>query len=264
MSHSPAPEHLFGLALSGGGACCAAQIGALQAWQEAGIRPDIIAGTSGGSIVGALYSYGLSPRDILKVFSETNLFSFSHLTFRQPGLLDITSFKVLEDYLPENNFQSLSIPLIITATDLENGTLKHFSEGPLHRCIQASAAFPGVFAPVNINGVYHADGGILESIPIQPLRSKCKVVAAVDVNPSTPVQQEELQSSRKVVNRAIRLLLSGQRSFTPEQADLFLSPPELFHFGVFSMDAVEELYAIGYEAARKKLDSLKALLAQHI
>lgn len=253
-------EHLLGVALSGGGACCAAQIGILQAWKEAGIQPDALSGTSGGAIVGALFAYGWSPKDILSVFTEANLFSLSHLTFRKPGLLDIESFEVLEKYLPEDDFSALSIPLSVSATNLEEGTVVRFSEGPLRQRIFASAAFPGVFAPVKMDGSFYADGGIVESVPIEALQASCKVRVAIDVNPAHPVSKKDINSSVKVINRTIRLMLHQQRTLAMKWCDLYISPKELTPFGPFSMDSVEDLYGIGYKIAKQSLPKLKDLL----
>lgn len=154
----------IGLALSGGGLSCAAQIGVLKVLEEEHIVPSIISGASGGAIIGALYANGVPSEEILEVFKRVNLFSFNHFARRKPGIFDIESYQILEQYFPEDSFEALKIPLIINATHLQKGTTVYFSKGSLIKKVFASSAFPGLFAPVDISNELFIDGGILENL----------------------------------------------------------------------------------------------------
>ncbi len=134
------------LTLSGGGYRGIAHIGVLKALEEAGVRPEAIAGTSAGSVIGALYAYGISTADMLEFFKSIQLLSFGNYAFGKPGWVDPESFydRFLE-ILPEDDFSALKIPLQVTATNILTGELKVFTKGPLIRTILASAAFPGFF-----------------------------------------------------------------------------------------------------------------------
>ena len=147
------------LVLSGGGYRGIAHIGVLKAMEEAGLAPDMIAGTSAGAVVGALYSYGVSTEHMLKFFKGLQLLSFGNYAFGKPGWVDPDNFyEAFRELLPEDDFGSLRIPLQVTATDILTGKLEIFSQGPLIRPLLASAAFPGFFAPVEIGKGYYVDG----------------------------------------------------------------------------------------------------------
>ena len=97
---------------------------------------------------------------MLKFFKGLQIFSIGNYAFGKPGWLDPDNFyESFRKYLPVDDFSSLKIPLKVTATNILNGRLEVFQEGPLIRPLLASAAFPGVFAPVEIGDGYYVDGG---------------------------------------------------------------------------------------------------------
>src|SRR5210317_222187 len=114
-----------GLILSGGGYRGIAHIGVLRAMEEAGLRPDAIAGTSAGAVVGAFYASGLSTDEMLKFFKGLQIFSIGNYAFGKPGWLDPDNFyESFRKYLPVDDFSSLKIPLKVTATNILNGRLE--------------------------------------------------------------------------------------------------------------------------------------------
>ena len=246
----------LGLTLSGGGMCCAAQIGVLKVFEEEGISPTIISGASGGAIVGALLANGIPCEEILDVFKKVNPFSMSHFALRKPGLFDIESYKILEPYFPKDSFKSLKIPLIINATHLQKGTTTYFSEGKLIKKIFASSAFPALFAPVNIGNQLFADGGILENLPTSIIRNKCNTLIAINVNATPQVTASKLDNTIQVMERAMRLALSSQVTFHEEDCDLLITPAKVAEHLFFSKSSVDELYEIGYKEGKKLLPQL--------
>src|SRR5262245_2545589 len=111
----------IGLALSGGGARGAAHIGVIEALEEFGVKPTHISGTSAGSIVGALYAYGLSPKEILGIIGQVSMFSAVRLTLAPGGLLRMDGLRdLLKAHLPPD-FASLKKPLSVAAVDLKLG-----------------------------------------------------------------------------------------------------------------------------------------------
>src|SRR5690554_872198 len=118
---------VFGLALSGGGHKGIAHAGVLQFLNEQKIFPEIISGTSAGSIVGALYANGKKPKDILTFFKSVSLFNWSHFSFRKAGFLDADQFaKYLSKEFGTKTIKELEIELYISATEIERGKLKIF------------------------------------------------------------------------------------------------------------------------------------------
>lgn len=160
-----------GLVLSGGGMRGAAHIGAIKALEEHGIVPTHIAGTSAGAVVGALYAYGHSCEDMLTFLKGINILDIKKYALNKPGLIDAEKFYPgFKTYLKHDDFGFLKKQLTITATNILNGKLEVFRTGELIRPILASAAIPGIFAPVKINDSYYVDGGTLNNFPVLPIK----------------------------------------------------------------------------------------------
>ena len=157
----------IGLVLSGGGSKGLAHAGVIKYLEEKNIKPTQMAGTSAGSIVGALYAWGKTPEEILEFFKSIYLFHWKHLTFKKAGLIDSESFRsYFHSIFDDAILSDLKIPIQITATDMVRGKLKIFSpETKIADAILASCAFPGVFSPYQIEGNVYSDGGILNHFP---------------------------------------------------------------------------------------------------
>lgn len=253
-------KYKLGLALSGGGMCCAAQIGVLKLWEDNNISPSIISGTSGGAIIGALLANRVPCDEILNVFQKVNLFSFSHFALRKAGLFDIESYKLLEPYFPKDRFEALQIPLIINATQLQKGEITYFSTGKLIKKLFASAAFPGLFAPVNISNQLYADGGIIENLSTQIIRKKCEQLIAINVNLTPEISSTKMSNTLEVMSRALRLSLAQQQNYRPQDCDLMIAPKAIAQYLHFSKNSLEELYEIGYQEGKKTLPQVQRLL----
>src|SRR5690625_4815861 len=165
------------LVLSGGGARGAAHVGVLKAFEEYGISPTHISGTSIGAIVGAMYAKGIHWSEILFFLKDTSIFRATRYAFNKPGFLDTEKFyDDLKDFFPEDDFKALEKPLFITATNVLTGKLKFFSKGELIMPIIASASLPGVFTPTEVAGDYYIDGGVLNNFPVEPLKDSCNKI----------------------------------------------------------------------------------------
>lgn len=191
----------IGLALGGGGAKGLAHIPLLEAFDELGIRPHRIAGTSIGAIIGALYAGGKRGADIRALVEQFLMSSEPHgeetlfrlprslrwLDFLDPagsgGLLDSTDFiAFVGETLGVDSFRQLRIPLRVTTADLWSGAPVVLDSGPLLPALQASMALPGVFPPVEVNGRVLVDGGVADPLPYDLLLDDCDVVVAIDVS----------------------------------------------------------------------------------
>src|SRR5579871_1099625 len=117
-----------GIALSGGGARGVAHIGVLKALEEMNVEISVISGTSAGSIVGSLYSYGYRPDEILSIVQNVSLFKSMRPSWTSTGLLSLEGLgHELIKHMPENNFSALKLPLTIAATDIKRGEIVHFT-----------------------------------------------------------------------------------------------------------------------------------------
>lgn len=135
-----------GIVLSGGGAKGFAHIGVLKALNEKGIYPDVISGTSAGSIVGAFYADGIEPDDILKIFIGKDLYSLVQIIMPRKGLFKMKDLlAMLKKNLSAHRIEELKVKTYISATNFTTGRVKYFYEGPIIKPIVASASIPVLF-----------------------------------------------------------------------------------------------------------------------
>ncbi len=248
-------EVTYGIALSGGGIRGMAHIGALQALLERGIHPKVIAGASSGALVGAFYAAGYAPQEILKFFKDTSIFTFDKYIHRKPGILDTAKFyQVFKPYFPQDQFSALEKELLIVATDILDGTQRIFNDGPLIRAMLASAAFPFVLSPFEIEGGYYADGGIINNFPVELVKGKCDRIIGVFANPLSSIQPGELSSSMAVLERALKIGMASMSIPKMEICDILVAPEELSRFTTFNKDHIDEAYQIGYAHTQKALE----------
>ena len=246
----------IGLVLSGGGMRGAAHIGVIRALEESQISPTHIAGSSAGAIVGSLYAYGYNSDEILTFFKEVQLLSITKYAINKPGFIDAEKFyDDFKVYLKDDNFSFLKKKLFITATNILNGKLKIFDKGELIKPVLASAAFPGLFAPVKIKSSYYIDGGALNNFPLEAIKQKCDRFMGVYVDGFDVLKIDELKHSHNVVERVfnIKSVLENQHKFT--ECDIMIAPSELNKFGTFDRKNIDEIVEIGYKAAKIALSN---------
>ncbi len=178
-------KYNIGLALSGGGVRGFAHIGALRALEDVGIKPDIIAGVSAGSIVAAFYAAGMSADEIFELFGSIDMSQFLQVDISKSGFLKLDKFKrFIAKNLPVENIEQLTLPTIIAATDIEQQHEMAFTSGGIAERVVASCSIPLVFKPVKIDNTYYADGGVMHNLPSYYLRPLCNKVIGINVSPS--------------------------------------------------------------------------------
>lgn len=248
----------IGLILSGGGIKGVAHIGAIKALEEHGIIPTHISGSSAGAVVGAFYAQGYQPEEILAFFKATPLFNFSRYSYRKPGFIDTDKFYGdFKKYFPEDSFKALQKKLYVTTVNMLNGQIQVFKSGQLIKPFLASAAFPGIFSPVTIDEGVYADGGILDNFPIAPLKNTCEYLVGVYVSPLSTIKSERLKNSLSVLDRAIKINFSNGSLLKFPKCDIVIYPNNLNKFGLFDTKSIDEIYNIGYQITRKKLEEIK-------
>lgn len=159
-------KKVTGLILSGGGARGFAHIGMLSVLEQTGIEPQVVAGTSMGAILGALYANGYSAADIGRLVRTTSLRDLIDISLKAGLLKGERLAQFLAEYLP-GRFEELKLPLAITTTDIETGEQVILTDGDLITAIRASSSFPGAFEPIPYRGRVLADGGIINNLPVE-------------------------------------------------------------------------------------------------
>ena len=245
----------IGLVLSGGGVRGVAHIGAIKALEEHGIFPTHIAGASAGAIVGVLYANGNSWEAILDFFKTVEIFSLNKFARNKPGFIDTEKlYDSFKSNLSDDNFSALRLPLSITATNLLTGALKVFNEGELIRPVLASAAFPGVFTPVQIDGEYYIDGGTLNNFPVDLIKATCDTIVGVYVNPFEVLEFNDLKYSFNILDRAYKIKTAHESIAKFEDCDLVISPIDLRKYSTFSVKDIDAVFELGYNAAMSVLN----------
>ena len=247
---------MWGLALSGGGARGLAHVGVLEVFLEAGLDFQVVAGTSMGAIVGALFAAGRTPGEMLEMARKTPWLALLGLSPRE-GLF---SRRKLRDFLAEHlppRFEDLKRPLGVTAVDVATGRLVFLTQGELPSAVLASAAYPGLLAPVEREGRLLFDGGVLDNLPVDGARLLgASEVYAVDVTPeraAAEVPKNLLALARRAVD-LMQLHLTSVRLalYAPE----VYVRPALQGVGIEDFRRLEEIVEAGREAARKILDKV--------
>ncbi len=251
----------IGLVLSGGGIRGIAHIGLIKVLEDHNIKPDIVSGASAGALVGALYAKGYSTETIIDFFHNTPLFRISFFAKNKSGLLDMEKYQTyFKEYFPEDSFESLEKQLYITATNLEDGRLDFFSSGELINPLLASAALPPVFAPVLINDKLYVDGGIMNNFPVEPLENNCDFIISSFVNPIEKVDKEDLNSTRKVLDRIYHLGNYSAAQVKFNLCQYVFRPNGIENISTLDKKQIDIAYQIGYDHALKEIDVIKNAL----
>lgn len=246
------------LCLGGGGARGFAHIGALQAFKEEGIDFDIVVGCSAGSIVGALYAAGVDPKDMLAHGAGIQMKDIKKGFIWSPDD-SMKIGKIVSDIIGDAEFKDLKKPFAAVATDLIEGKQVIIDSGSVAMAAAASSTVPLFFKPL-VYGNYHlVDGGLLNNIPADVCRMLgADYVITVDVNPTRGGGTEEtglvsvLKASFDIMgaNASVQGLINS---------DIIIAP-DLSAFKATNKDGYEEMYRLGYEAAKLKCGEIVNLI----
>ena len=245
-------KYNIGLALSGGGIRGFAHIGALRALEDVGIKPDIIAGVSAGSVVAAFYAAGMTADEIFELFSNLDMGKFLQVDISKSGFLKLDKFrKFLEKNLAVENIEQLQIPTIIAATDIEQQHEMPFTTGNIAERVLASCSIPLVFKPVKIDGTYYVDGGVLHNLPSYYLRPLCKTVVGVNVSPIKlgPIKM----NVRSLAYRTYKLMTMRNVIADKQLCDLLIDILSIQQHSTFDTKAANKIAQKGYFETMKIL-----------
>jgi NTE family protein len=258
---APKPPLRIALALGGGAARGFAHIGVIKALEAQGIVPDIVVGTSAGSVVGALYASGMSGFELQKVALQMEESMVVDWTLPNRGVL---KGEALQDFINRNvkslTIQKMHRPLGVVATDLQSGDLMLFRRGDTGMAVRASSAVPGMFQPVEISGRDYVDGGLTSPVPAQSARAMgADFVIAVDI--SNVTRRDKLAGTLDVLLQTFAIMGHTISRHELEDADVVIRPKTA---AVSSTDFVGRHLAImeGEKAAAAIMPELKARLAK--
>jgi NTE family protein len=251
----------IGLALGGGAARGFAHVGVIQALEEAGIKPDLVVGTSAGSLVAAIYAAGKSGAALQLVaegmeeasITDWTLPFFSRGVLRGEALASYVNTQVSNKLI-----ESMTLPLGIVATDLRTGLGVLFQRGDTGTAVRASSAVPSVFNPVKIGTAEYVDGGLVSPVPVRYARQMgAELVIAVDI--SAAPEGNLVDGQLQILLQTFAIMGKSINTFELKDADLVVRPALV---GVKSADFTAKRRSIdaGRLAMQQAIPQLKALI----
>ena len=255
----------IGLALGGGAARGFAHVGVIAVLEEAGLRPQLVVGTSAGSLVAALYASGKSSAQLQQTalnmeevaITDWMLPIFGRGMFRGEALA-----RYVNDLVAGRLIENMSIPLGIVATDLNSGQAVLFQRGDTGTAVRASSAVPAVFVPVKVNGHEYVDGGLVSPVPVRFARQMgAELVIAVDI--SSPPEGNPSDGTLQILLQTFAIMGKSINQYELKDADIVVRPSLA---GLKSADFSARQRAIdsGRAAMLAALPALKARLASGV
>lgn len=250
----------LGIAFGGGGVRGFMHLGVIKALEEAGIKPDIVTGSSAGSIAASLYATGMSYKEIERIVTSLQEKDLADINiFSDGGLI---GGKKLSTWIQNNTnniaIENTPIKLGIAVTDLTHGKPLLITRGDMGKAVQTSSTVPVAFVPINSNGNIYIDGGILSLIPIRFTRAMgADIVIGVDIYCGKKNKPKE-----EMLNIAMATLRLQSCEISKEEqneADFIIRPdfePKSFS----SFDSKEESIKAGYKATKLIIENLKKKL----
>ena len=254
----PAARPNVALVLGGGGPRGFAHVGVIKVLEEAGIRPDIVVGTSVGALVGALYASGIEARRLEAEAMDLNVAQFFELRM-VIGKHSTGSYTQswVNERVEHRPLEGLRIPLVATATRVRDGALVLFNRGDTGLAVRASSATPDMFEPVRIGKETYIDADDMNPVPIRVARSLgARVVIAVNVQayadttpPDVPREWVDKDARRaKLVEKEVH------------DADVVLHP-DIGYYAGHSADYRRRVIGLAEQYTRAKLPEIKAAMA---
>lgn len=252
---------VIGLVLGGGAARGFAHIGVIQALEGAGIRPDLVVGTSAGSVVAALYASGKNGRELERVAQSMDEASLSdwRFPFFKPGVFKGEALaRFISGQVAGRQIQDLPLRLGVVATDLHSGQGVLFQRGDTATAVRASSAIPAVFQPVLIAGREYVDGGLVAPVPVQFARQMgAQVVIAVDISESP--QGNASLDTFQILMQTFSIMGKSINTFELRDADVVINP-SLSGLSSTSFASRAEAVTAGRQAMLTLMEKLRGVV----
>jgi len=252
----------IGLALGGGAARGFAHVGVIQVLEEAGIRPGLVAGTSAGSLVAAIYASGKNGAQLQQVaetMDEAAIADWSLQIFTRGALRGEALARYVNTQVNSRLIENMPMPLGIVATDLNTGVESVFQRGDTGTAVRASSAVPAVFQPVRISGRDYVDGGLVSPVPVRAARKMgAELVIAVDI--SSPPEGNAAGGTIEILLQTFSIMGKSINTFELKDADVVVRPVLT---GISSADfgARKRSIEAGRQAMLQALPQLRAAIA---
>jgi len=240
------------LALSGGAARGAYHLGVLQRIDDMGISVKAICGTSIGAIIGASYLAGVTPKRQLEIFKSNefrDIFSFNY--FRKSIFKINYNAQIINELIPCESLEKLSMPMFVTALDLISGKENYYSSGEIPKLCFGSSALVPLFAPVEHDELLLADGGFINHMPYLPLLEYDYPVVGVNLHPATIAKKQN--SIYDFLKRTVYLNTFSNSQNSEKHCDIVVTNDKLRNYSLVSFKHLDEMFELGYADSEKLL-----------
>ncbi|MBB2484494.1 patatin-like phospholipase family protein [Mitsuaria sp. WAJ17] len=258
-SPPPKPPKL-GLALGGGAARGFAHIGVIQVLEENGIKMDLVAGTSAGSLVASLYASGKNGKELAQMAESMDEGAITDWAFPTRGLIRGEALaRFVREKTGHRLIEQMPLPLGIVATDLSDGSPILFRTGDTGAAVRASSSVPAVFQPVKIGQREYVDGGLVAPVPVRFAKQMgAELVVAVDI--SEPPEAKPPGDAMRMLLQTFSIMGRSINNFELREADVIIRP-RLEGVGSADFSARKRSIQAGRDAALAALPLLRQRLA---
>ncbi len=257
---APKPPRL-GLALGGGAARGFAHIGVIQVLEENGIKVDLVAGTSAGSLVASLYASGKTGKEMQTLAETMDEGAITDWSFPLRGLIRGEALaRFIRDKTGGRAIEQMALPLGIVATDLSDGSSVLFRSGDTGTAVRASSAVPAVFQPVRIGQREYVDGGLVSPVPVRFAKEMgAQLVIAVDI--TSPPEKDPPGDAFRMLMQTFSIMGRSINFFELRDADVVIRP-RLDGVGSADFTARRRAVQAGREAAQAVLPLIRQRIAE--
>lgn len=247
------------LVLGGGAARGFAHVGVIKVLEAHAISPDIVVGTSAGSVVGALYAGGYSGFELQKIAFQLDEASVSDLTLPDRGFVKGEQLQnFINRTLQNRPIEKLNKSFAAVATDLQSGELVMFRHGNTGMAVRASSSVPGIFQPYTIGGHEYVDGGLTSPVPVKVARSLgADIVIAVDI--SAKPRNAKIKDSLDILLQTFAIMGNSISSYELMDADVVIRP-NIVGIGSTDFEAKHLGIMEGEKAAQAALPAIRQKL----
>jgi len=248
-----------GLVLSGGGTRGFAHLGVIAALYDKGIKPDVISGVSAGAIAGAFIAGGKSPQEILEIFKKGWFFRYTKIHFPVDGMLKLDGVKeIIAKEIDVKNIEDLKIPFYICVSNLNKGVVEYKNRGPLAETVLASSSIPILFAPVVLGRDSYVDGGLMDNIPVEPIKNDCENLIVSNISPINP--KANVKNLVQIATRTVYMSVNAKIEEIRKKSSWYIEPKGIDTYDILLRKHAEELFELGYDSTLKELESGKKLI----
>ena len=252
---------IIALVLGSGGARGYAHIGVIETLEQHGIKPDLIVGTSAGSIVGSIYASGKSADQLRKIALDMKVGDVRDFKIGLKGFFD---GRKVEDYVNKQvgqiPLEKMKIPMYVVATELKNGEKTIFNHGNTGQAVRASVSIPSMFILTMFQGKEYVDGGLVSPVPVKIAKELgADVVIAVDIlaQPSNT----ETTNVWGLFNQNINIMQNKLAEEELKEADIVIQPDLREKAHIFDVKGRQDTIQAGVEAANLRMHDLDVVIA---